>query len=129
MGLKFIFAICTKFLLKIFSCHSFHGCLPEETIIGGEYRVDVVVFLENEKLSGNDDLNETIDYCDVTKIVEDHMSVPCKLIETVCEKICDSVLRISSNIEKVMTSVTKINPPIDGDVEKVRVEIEKKRSN
>ncbi len=118
-----------KIFVENIRCHSFHGCLPEETIIGGEYRVDVVVFLENEKLSGNDDLNETIDYCDVSKIVEDYMSVPCKLIETVCEKICDSVLRISSNIEKVMVSVTKINPPIDGDVEKVRVEIEKKRSN
>jgi dihydroneopterin aldolase len=118
-----------KIFVENIRCHSFHGCLPEETIIGGEYRVDVVVFLENEKLSGNDDLDETIDYCDVTKIVEDHMSVPCKLIETVCEKICDSVLKISSNTEKVVTSVTKINPPIDGDVEKVRVEIEKKRSN
>ena len=87
-----------KIFVENIRCHSFHGCLPEETIIGGEYRVDVVAFLENEKLSGNDDLNETIDYCDVTKIVEDHMSVPCKLIETVCEKICDRVLKISSNI-------------------------------
>ena len=118
-----------KIFVENIRCHSFHGCLPEETIIGGDYKVDVVVLLENEKLKGNDDLNQTIDYCDVTKIVEDHMSVPCKLIETVCEKICNSVMALSLNIQSVKASVTKINPPIQGDVEKVRVEIEKKRPN
>ena len=56
------------------------------------------------------------------------MSVPCKLIETVCEKICDSVIEISKKIQKVKVSVTKINPPIEGDVESVKVEIGKKQS-
>ena len=65
---------------------------------------------------------------EITKIVEDHMSVPCKLIETVCEKICDSVIEISKKIQKVKVSVTKINPPIEGDVESVKVEIGKKQS-
>ena len=57
-----------KIFVENIRCHSFHGCLPEETIIGGEYRVDVVVFLENEKLSGNDDLYETIDYLSLIHI-------------------------------------------------------------
>tara|TARA_X000000950_G_scaffold87666_1_gene110444 strand:+ start:841 stop:1203 length:363 start_codon:yes stop_codon:yes gene_type:complete len=117
-----------KIFVENIRCHSFHGCLPEETIIGGNYRVDVIVLLNNEKLKGSDDLNQTIDYCEVTKIVEDHMSVPCKLIETVCEKICDSLIKVSKKIKKVKVSVTKINPPIDGDVESVKVEIEKKQS-
>ena len=90
-----------KIFVENIRCHSFHGCLPEETIIGGNYRVDVIVLLNNEKLKGNDDLNQTIDYCEVTKIVEDHMSVPCKLIETVCEKICDSVIKVSKKIQEV----------------------------
>ena len=45
-----------KIFVENIRCHSFHGCLPEETIIGGDYKVDVVVLLENEKLQGNDDL-------------------------------------------------------------------------
>ena len=117
-----------KIFVENIRCHSFHGCLPEETIIGGNYRVDVIVLLNNKELKGSDDLNQTIDYCVVTKIVEDHMSVPCKLIETVCEKICDSVIEVSKKIQKVKVSVTKINPPIDGDVDSVKVEIEKKQS-
>jgi len=101
--------------------------LEEETVIGGNYVVDVVVDLENPMLSGNDDLNETIDYCDVTDVVKDVMKAPKKLIETVCEIICDRVLAISENIQKAEVSLTKIKPPIDGDVEKVKVVITKER--
>jgi dihydroneopterin aldolase len=101
--------------------------LEEETVIGGNYVVDVVVDLENPKLCGNDDLNETIDYCDVTDVVKDVMKSPKKLIETVCEIICDRILALSKNIQKAEVSLTKIKPPIDGDVEKVKVVITKER--
>ena len=60
-----------KIYVENIRCYSYHGCLEEETVIGGNYVVDVVVDLKNSKLSGNDDLNETIDYCDVTNIVKD----------------------------------------------------------
>ena len=47
----------------------------------------------------------------------------------VCEKICNSVIALSLNVQSVKAYVTKINPPVQGDVEKVSVEIEKKRPN
>ena len=62
-----------KIYVENIRCYSYHGCLEEETVIGGNYVVDVVVDLENPTLSGNDDLNETIDYCDVTDVVKDVM--------------------------------------------------------
>ena len=116
-----------KIYVENIRCYSYHGCLEEETVIGGNYVVDVVVDLENPKLSGSDDLNETIDYCDVTDIVKDVMKTPKKLIETVCETICDKILALSKNIQKAEVSLTKIKPPIDGDVEKVKVVITKER--
>ena len=50
-----------------------------------------------------------------------------KLIESVCERIVDKVLAMSSNILWVKSKVCKINPPIDGDVENVSVEIKRER--
>ena len=61
----------------------------------------------------------------VTKIVVDEMGSRSKLIESVCERIVDKVVALSSNILWVKTKVCKINPPIDGDVENVSVEIKK----
>lgn len=118
-----------KIYVENIRCYSHHGCLEEETVIGGNYVVDVVVDLENPNLSGNDDLNETIDYCDITDVVKDVMKTPKKLIETVCETICNRILAVSENILKAEVSLTKIKPPIDGDVEKVKVVIAKERKD
>ena len=104
---------------------SYHGCLNEEGIIGGEYRTDVWVKLKDSYRVSKDELEETVDYGVVTKIVIGEMGSRSKLIESVCERIVDKVLALSSNILWVKTKVCKINPPIDGDVENVSVEIKK----
>ena len=104
---------------------SYHGCLKEEGIIGGEYRTDVWVKLKDSYRVSKDELEETVDYGIVTKIVVDEMSSRSKLVESVCERIVDKVVALSSNILWVKTKVCKINPPIDGDVENVSVEIKK----
>ena len=116
-----------KIYVENIRCYSYHGCLEEETVIGGNYVVDVVIDLENPKLSGNDYLKETIDYCDVTNVVKEVMKTPKKLIETASEAICDKILDLSGNIQRAEVSLTKIKPPIDGDVEKVKVVIAKER--
>ena len=70
-----------KIYVENIRCYSYHGCLEEETVIGSNYVVDVVVDLKNPRLSGNDDLNETIDYCDVTDIVKDVMTGPFRYVK------------------------------------------------
>ena len=102
-----------------------HGCLKEEGVIGGEYRTDVWVKLKDSYRVSKAELEETVDYGIVTNIVVDEMGSRSKLIESVCERIVDKVLALSSNVLWVKTKVCKINPPIDGDVENVSVEIKK----
>jgi dihydroneopterin aldolase len=43
----------------------------------------------------------------------------------VCERIVNRVIKLSITIQYVRARVCKINPPIDGDVENVSVEIKK----
>ena len=104
---------------------SYHGCLKEEFIIGGEYRTDVWIALKKEYLIKKDELSETVDYGAVTQIVVEEMKKNSKLIESVCERIVDRVIKLSITIKHVRVRVCKINPPIDGDVENVSVEIKK----
>ena len=114
-----------KIKLKNIRCYSFHGCLKEESIIGGEYRTDVWIKLKKESLIKNDELSETVDYGAVTRVVVEEMKKNSKLIESVCERIVDRVIKLSITIKYVRARVCKINPPIDGDVENVSVEIKK----
>ena len=106
---------------------SFHGCLKEEAIIGGDYRTDVWIMLKKEYSIKTDELDQTVDYGVVAKLVVDEMGVRSKLIESVCERIVNRIFCLSKNIDWVEVKVCKINPPIDGDVQNVSVVIKKER--
>tara|TARA_S200000501_G_scaffold237928_1_gene223045 strand:- start:31 stop:387 length:357 start_codon:yes stop_codon:yes gene_type:complete len=101
--------------------YAYHGCLDEEGIIGSDYRVDAVVDVKNKLSHQNDDLNQTVDYSLVTQIVVEEMAIRSKLIETVAAKIIKRILHECAHSDRVFVTVTKINPPIDGDVERVSV--------
>jgi dihydroneopterin aldolase len=103
---------------------SYHGCLPEETKIGGNYIVDVDLWCDFSASALTDDLSKTIDYCDVNSVVVDQMATPCKLIETVAYRIVNQLKKELHQLEKVRVEIKKINPPIDGDVNFVSVVVE-----
>ena len=106
---------------------SYHGCLPEESVIGGDYSTDVWIKLEDNHKIKNDKLGETVDYGMVTKIVAEEMMKPSKLIETVCERIIKRLFNSFETIKKTTVKVCKICPPIEGDVENISVLIKKER--
>ena len=107
--------------------YGYHGCLKEESIIGGDYRTDVWIKLKDNYQILSDELSETVDYGAVTAVVVEEMKKKSKLIESVCERIADRLIKMSESIEQISVKVCKINPPIDGDVENVSVMIKKER--
>ena len=108
---------------------AFHGCLKEETKIGSDYRVDLEVKANIKTASISDKLNDTVDYVLLNKIVKEEMSIPSKLIETVGKRILNRVFLESNLVTKVIISISKINPPIGGDVEMVTIKLIEKRKN
>ena len=104
--------------------YSFHGCLEEEGLIGGNYIVDVRLKTDFSAAAKSDNLSETIDYVDINKIVAEEMSLRSKLIEHVGKRIIDRIKKESVGTEKVRVKITKLCPPINGDVENVAIIIE-----
>jgi len=105
-----------------------HGCLKEETVVGSNYRVDVAVSANLDKSSKTDALKDTVDYVTLNSIVVDEMGFPCKLLETVARRIIARFFNECAEVDWASVSVSKLNPPIGGDVEKVTVMLEEKRS-
>lgn len=108
--------------------HAHHGCLAEESIIGSEYRVDISLRTNLKKASISDNLVDTVDYVHINHIVKEEMNIPSKLLEHVAKRIIDCVFSELEAVEKMKVSVSKINPPIGGDVEMVTVILRSKRS-
>ena len=108
--------------------YSYHGCMPEETIIGGYYIVDLTVKANLKISSSTDNLNDTVDYVFLNSIVVEEMSIPSKLLEAVSQRIINRVFCDCPSVYMVSVSVAKLCPPINGDVEKVIVSLERSRS-
>ncbi len=105
-----------------------HGCLTEETIIGSDYLVNVLVKTNLSKASKSDKLADTVDYVHINKIVEEEMAIPSKLLEHVAKRISDRIFSEIPTVNKSKVAVSKINPPINGDVEKVTIVLKSKRT-
>ncbi len=108
--------------------YSYHGCLIEEGKIGSDYTVNLEVKTDLRKAATSDHLSDTVDYVTLNKIVVDEMQVRSNLLEHVAHRIIGRIFIEFPAISSIVIGVSKINPPINGDVESVTVEIEEYRS-
>lgn len=108
---------------------SYHGCLKEETKIGSDYRVDLEIKANLQKSAKSDMLKDTIDYVFLNRIVREEMLKPTHLLETVAKRILVRILKESPMVKKATVWVSKLNPPIGGDVEKVTIKMTEQRKN
>ena len=99
--------------------YAYHGCMTEETKIGSDYEVNVVLEYNIKKASDSDDLQHTVDYVSINTIVKEEMSVASKLLEHVVARILEKIIEKYPKISCVEVSVAKKNPPINGDVERL----------
>ena len=101
--------------------YAYHGCLPEETKIGSDYEVNVVVDFDIKQSSESDKLQHTVDYVSINAIVKQEMARSSKLLEHVVARILNKIIEKHPMISSVEVGVAKKNPPINGDVREVVV--------
>lgn len=107
--------------------YAFHGCLDEEAKIGSEYRVDLKIHANLKKSAKTDNLEDTVDYVHLNYIVAQEMAKRSKLLEEVAQRILDRIFKELAMVKKARVAVSKINPPIGGNVEEVVIVLRKKR--
>jgi dihydroneopterin aldolase len=108
--------------------YAYHGCLPEETKIGSDYKVDISVDANLNTSAESDELCDTVDYVHLNKIVKEEMAVASKLLEHVAKRILDRIFAELEIVKKAQVKVAKLNPPLGGDVEDVSITLSKKRA-
>ena len=114
--------------LKNIRTYSYHGCLVEEGKIGSDYSVDLEIKTDLRKSSLSDELSDTVDYVLLNRIVIEEMAVRSKLLEHVAHRIIARIFKEIPAISRIVLAVSKINPPIGGDVEVVTIEMEEYRN-
>lgn len=110
-----------KILVEGIKLYAYHGCMEEEGKIGGNYIVDVTMETDFSEAAETDDLTKTIDYVIVYNIVKKQMAIRSMLIENVGKRIITELKKELQGLIKVDLKITKLNPPMNGNVESVSI--------
>lgn len=104
--------------------YAFHGVFEEEQKIGTKYKVELDYYGDFLLASKADTLDQTVDYSKVYSIVEAEMKISSKLIEHVAYRIINRIKDEFPLIKKVHIKLSKLKPPIEGELDAVSVELE-----
>lgn len=109
--------------IKLFA---YHGCMDEESKIGSDYEVNLIVWADLSQSAQSDRLKDTVDYVALNQIVKEEMAIRAKLLEVVAQRILDRIFIEHKQVKQAQVSVSKLTPPIQGDVERVSVVFSRK---
>ena len=99
---------------------AYHGHLEEESILGGNFIVNVWAEADTSEVEKTDALNDTVDYVRIIEIVKEQMGIRADMIEVPAKRIVDAILPLNK-VQKVKVEVEKIQPPIDATFDKISV--------
>ena len=108
--------------------YAHHGCFVQERAIGTHFIVDLRFTTDTSRAEVSDNIADTVSYLDVYQLVKREVEKPSHLLEHVGERVADRLLNSFPTMDQVQVRVTKMNPPLGGQVGSVTVEITKDRS-
>ena len=100
--------------------YAYHGHLKEESILGGHFLVNVWVDVNTNKVEGSDNLEDTIDYVKIIKLVKEQMLIRANMIEVPANKIAEKIIK-ENNVTKVTVELEKVQPPVPAEFKKISV--------
>ena len=107
--------------------YAFHGVMPQERKVGGEFVVDVKVGYPLEKAVESDEVGDTLNYAELYELVKKEMTQFSNLLEHVAGRIAEAIEATYPQVTSVEVRVTKKNPPMGADCEGATVELKVKK--
>jgi dihydroneopterin aldolase len=101
--------------------YAFHGHFESEQIVGNEFSIDLRMETDNNKAAISDNLDDALNYQTAYEIVKHEMNQPSKLLENVANRVLYSLYEKFAAIKKATIKISKMNPPMGGEIEKVSV--------
>ncbi len=103
--------------------HAYHGVLPQEKIIGGDFAVNLLIEVDLTDACNSDDVDDTINYADVYDLVKEEMNIASQLLEHIAGRIYRRIIVEYPKVLSLEVAVAKLNPPINGEMEKAEIVI------
>lgn len=102
---------------------AFHGVLPQERQVGGDFVVTLRIGYPWQGAIDSDDVADTLDYAAVYREVEREMAVQSQLLEHVAGRIARKLLERFPRISSIDLWLYKVTPPMGADSDGAGVEL------
>lgn len=102
-----------------------HGVFEEERILGNEFAVNLSLTVKAPKEMLTE-LEQTINYAEVYRIVNERFSSPTPLLETLAMQIAGALKQAFPSLKKVGIQIAKLHPPIAAFTGSVSVTYQKR---
>ena len=115
--------------LKNMIFYGYHGVYEFEKEKGTNFEIALELFTPLGNSSKSDNIEHTINYEDIYELVKKTFGLKSYFL---LEKLADSISRSifeEHKIEKLIIRVRKINAPLDGKLDSVEIELERKSSD
>jgi len=105
--------------------YAHHGCYETERIVGNKFLVDLIIEADCTKASETDNIEDAVNYQKAYELIKDEIQIKSHLLENVCKRILDRLYNNFTGIQKAKIKVSKLNPPMGGQMQKVSVTLER----
>lgn len=109
--------------IKNMQFYAHHGCYATEQKVGTHFSVDLSFSYDSSAAESSDDILRAVNYLEVYGVVKEQMNIPSHLLENVAVRIKRAVEDGFPQARDVKVSVSKLNPPLGGKLDRVTVEL------
>jgi dihydroneopterin aldolase len=106
-----------------------HGVYEFEKSKNTTFEVNLTIYYDFYASMLSDQLEDTLDYQVLYELISKEIHIRANLIEHIAYRMVESISKEFEEILKLKLKISKMNPPIQGDIEKTEFEVKWKRKN
>lgn len=110
-------------ILRNVRFHAFHGVMPQERQVGGDFLLSLRVGYPFAKAMESDDVKDTLDYATLFCLAKREMDIPSQLLEHVAGRIVKAIMAVFPAVTSIDLELMKQNPPMGADSDGAGVEV------
>ncbi|MBZ4651403.1 MAG: folB [Proteiniphilum sp.] len=111
----------TTMTLRNMHFYAYHGVMPHERTVGGDYRVTLLLEADLSAACSSDQLEDTLNYTGLYNLVKSEMEIPSRLIEHLAGRIYSRIKSVYPAITALSVTLAKLQPPVSGRMEAAEI--------
>lgn len=105
--------------------YAYHGHFAAEQVVGNKFEVNIRIEAECDAAANSDNLDDALNYQSVYESIKEVMQIKSALLENVAKRILDTLYHRFPATKHARVKISKMNPPMGGEIERVSVTLER----